>query len=69
MPWGAWARSDILAQYLCALFRPTFLQVFLEKIVMEIKDHCAMFGCSNDCLFPEKYTVKFSFCTKSAHKY
>ena len=25
-----------------------------------------MFGCNNDRLFPEKYTLKFSFCPKSA---
>ena len=31
----------------------------------EKKDHCVMFGCNNyDHLFPEKYTVKFSFCPK-----
>ena len=28
-----------------------------------------MFGCNNDRLFPEKYTLKFSFCPKSARKY
>ena len=22
------------------------------------KDPCAVFGCNNDCLFPEKYAVK-----------
>ena len=33
------------------------------------KDRCAVFGCNNDRLFPEKYTVKFSFCPKSARKY
>ena len=30
------------------------------KIVMEKKDRCSLFGCNNDCLFPVKYTVKFS---------
>ena len=25
---------------------------------MEKKDRCAVFGCNNDRLFPEKYTVK-----------
>ena len=33
------------------------------------KDCCAVIGCSNDRLFPKKYTVKFSFRPKSAHKY
>ena len=29
------------------------------------KDRCVVFGCNNyDRLFPEKYTVKFSFCPK-----
>ena len=32
-------------------------------------DRCAVFGCSNDRLFPEKYTVKSSFGSKSARKY
>ena len=27
-------------------------------IVMGKKDPCAVFGCNNDRLFPEKYTVK-----------
>ena len=29
-------------------------------------DCCAMFGCNNDCLFPQKYTAKFSFFTQKA---
>ena len=33
------------------------------------KDRCAVFGCNNDRLFLEKYTLKFSFCPKSARKY
>ena len=33
------------------------------------KGRCALFGCDNDRLFPKKYTVKFSFCPKNAHKY
>ena len=33
------------------------------------KDRCAVFGCHNDRLFPEKYTLKISFCPKSARKY
>ena len=40
-----------------------------KKIVIGRKDRCAVFRCSNDRLFPEKYTVKFSFCSKSARKY
>ena len=28
------------------------------------KDRCAMFGCNNDRLFPEKYTVKFCLYPK-----
>ena len=40
-----------------------------KKMVMGKKDRCAVFGCNNDRLFPEKYTVKFSFCPKSARKY
>ena len=33
------------------------------------KDRCAVFGCKNDSLFPEKYTLKFPFCPKSKPKY
>ena len=29
------------------------------------KDCCAVFGCNNDCLFSEKYTVKFSVFLKA----
>ena len=43
------------------------LLVFLEKDcnLMRKKDRCARcVGCNNDRLFPEKYTVKFSFLPK-----
>ena len=32
------------------------------------KGRCAVFGCNNDRLFQEKYTVKFYFCPKSSRK-
>ena len=48
-------------QYLRALFEPLFLSVFIEKDCNGKKDRCAVFGCNNDLLFPEKYTLKFSF--------
>ena len=46
-----------------------FFVLSLKKIVMGKTDSCAVFGCNNDRLFPEKYSVKFSFCPKSARKY
>ena len=46
-----------------------FFKFSWKKIVMGKKDRCAVFGCNNDRLFPEKYTVKFSFCQKSSRKY
>ena len=52
--------------YVSALFGPIFAFKKKEKIVMRKKDRCAVFGCNNDRLFPEKYTLKFSFCPKSA---
>ena len=55
--------------YIRVLFRPIFLYVFLEKDCNGKKDRCALFGCSYELLFPEKYTVRFSFCPKSARKY
>ena len=58
-------------QYLRALFGPIFRQVFLEKDcnLTGKKDRCARrVGCNKDRLFPEKYTVKFSFCPKSLRK-
>ena len=56
MPRGAWARSDILA----SVFTCAFWGSFSWK-----KDFCAVFGCKNDHhLFPEKYTLKFSFLPK-----
>ena len=40
-------------------FRGTFfLNVFLECNCNGKKDPCAVFGCNNGRLFPEKYTVK-----------
>ena len=65
-PGGALAGSDILVQYLRALFGPIFLYVFLEKDCNGKKDRYAVFGCNNDRLFPKKYTMKFSFCPKNA---
>ena len=50
-------------------FRANLRKVFLEKERSGKKDRCTVFGCNNDCLFLEKYTVKFSFCPKSARKY
>ena len=55
--------------YVRALFGPIFALKKKEKIVMRKTDRCAVFGCNNDRLFPEKYTLKFSFCPKSARKY
>ena len=66
MPRGALAGSDKLVQYLRALFGPIFLYVFLEKDCNGKTDRYAVFGCNNDRLFPEKYTMKFSFCPKKA---
>ena len=64
----AWARSDILTQHLRALFGPMFLKVFLGKNCNRQKDRCDVFGCNNDHLFPEKYTVTFSFCPNGEHE-
>ena len=50
-------------------FRANLRKVFLEKERSGKKHRCTVFGCNNDCLFLEKYTVKFSFCPKSARKY
>ena len=56
--------------YTRSVFTSAFRANFsYKKIVMRKKDRCAVFGCNNDRLFPEKYTVKFSFCAKSARKY
>ena len=44
--------------YFRALFGTFFRKVFLEKDCNGKKDPCAVFGCNNDRLFPEKCTVK-----------
>ena len=50
-----------------ALFSGQFFFKFsYKKIVMRTKDLCAVFKCNKDRLFPTKYTLKFSFCPKSA---
>ena len=41
-----------------ALFGTFFRKVFLQYDCNGKKDPCAVFGCNNDRLFPEKYTVK-----------
>ena len=46
-----------------------FLKVFLEIDCNGKKDRCAVFGCNNDCLLPEKYTLMVFFCPKSMRKY
>ena len=35
-----------------------FLKVSQNKIAMGKKDRCAVLGCNNDHLFPEKYSMK-----------
>ena len=53
-----------------ARFSGQFFFTFSKKNnVMGKKDRCAVFGCNNDRLFPEKCTMLFSFCPKSARKY
>ena len=42
-----------------------FFKFSQKKIVMGKKDRCAMFGCNNDHLFPEKYTVSSLFAPKA----
>ena len=44
--------------YLRAFFGAFFLKVLLEYDCNGKKDPCAVFGCNNDRLFPEKYLVK-----------
>ena len=46
-----------------------FFKFSEEKIVMGKKDRCAVFRFNNDRLFPEKYAMKFYFCSKSGRKY
>ena len=46
-----------------------FFKFSSKKIVMGKKDRYTVFGCNNDRLLTKKYTVKFSFCPKSARKY
>ena len=44
--------------YFRALFGTFFRKVFLEYDCNVKRDSCAVFGCNNDRLFPEKYSVK-----------
>ena len=49
-----------------ARFSGQFFSKFSQKkIVTKKKDRCAVFGCNNDRLFPEKYTLKFFFARKA----
>ena len=49
---------DHISFVFSSAFRDIFRTVFLEKDCNGKKDPCAVFGCNNDRLFPEKYTVK-----------
>ena len=66
MPRGHQQDPVYSRQYVCGLFGPIFLKVFLEKDCNGKKDQCAVFGCNNDRLFPEKYTVRW--CSFFAQK-
>ena len=46
-----------------------FLRFHRKRLQWEKKNRCAVFGCDNDRLFFDKYTVKFSFCPTNARKY
>ena len=61
MPRGHQQDPVYSSQYVRGLFEPIFFKNFLEIDCNGKKDRCAVFGCNNDRLFPEKYTVKFSF--------
>lgn len=61
-----YTRIGNYARFLGQLF---FIDKFSQKkIVKGKKDRCALFGCNNDHLFAEKYTLKFCFFTESARK-
>ena len=54
-------QGDILALVFTLAFRANFSLTFPRKDCNgKKKDRCAVFGCNNDRLFPEKYTLKFS---------
>ena len=70
MPRGHEHDSIYLLQIYARFSDQFFFKFSLKKIAMRKKiDRCAVFGWSNDRIFLEKYTVKFSFCPKSARKY
>ena len=52
-----------------ALFGTFFHKVFLGYDCNGKKDPCAVFGCNNDRLFPEKYTVKDHISNTKLEKY
>ena len=62
MGWPGWYEHDPI--YSLSIYARFSGQLFFKfsqnKIVMGKKDRCAVFGCNNNRLFPEKYTVKFS---------
>ena len=49
--------------YSFSIYTPFSGQFFFK---FSKKNRCAVFGCDDDRLCPEKYTLKFSFCPKSA---
>ena len=54
MPRGHQQDPVYSSQYVRGLFEPIFFKNFLEIDCNGKKDRCAVFGCNNDRLFPEK---------------
>ena len=65
-PGGGISRIRYTRSVFTRAFRANFSLCSLEKDCNGKKDRYAVFGCNNDRLFPEKYTMKFSFCPKNA---
>ena len=61
-------RGHELASVITCAFRTNFSLFSKKKIVMGKKDR-PVFRCNDGRLFPKKYSLKFSFCPKSARKY
>ena len=65
MFWDAYEDDPIYLLSITRTFWANFSLSFpRKKIVMGKKDRCVMFGCNNDHLFPEKYTVSSLFAPK-----
>ena len=55
--WVGWGKQTAVSA-MCEFITLNFTTLRIHFILMTKSDHCAVWGCGNDCRYPEKYVVK-----------